>query len=404
MGFYAVVPFIATVLTHDFELGGAAIGFVLGVRTFSQQGAFLLGGLLADRFGARTMILIGCAVRCCGFLTLAASLWGPEPQLHVFLLGTVLTGFGGALFSPALSTLVAAVERHVALPHGRVTLFAWLTVLGEAGAAIGPLLGAALLPWGFAATSCAGAALFAAVGLLLWLILPGGTPQRAQAATASVASATDGAPPLSKRQRTALKNPHFATFAAIHAVDLLAYNQLYLSIPTELQRVGSGSTALALVFTWVSVLTVTLQVPVARWSARRPARICLRIGYACHASAFTLLGLCAPWTAPDGFELAPAFTTATLVTLGHLFALPTAMHSVNGFAGNAATGSYFGLLATIGGFLVLVGNIGIGSLLDHATSAQPAAALPWLCLAALPAVSALAVTRPWIWKHTQEDG
>ncbi|RIJ55762.1 MFS transporter, partial [Clavibacter lycopersici] len=56
LGFYAVVPFLAVVMRDDLGLGALAIGLVLGASTFSQQGLFLLGGMLADRFGPRTLI------------------------------------------------------------------------------------------------------------------------------------------------------------------------------------------------------------------------------------------------------------------------------------------------------------------------------------------------------------
>jgi nitrate/nitrite transporter NarK len=34
-----------------------------GLRTFSQQGMFIIGGTLADRYGAKAIILAGCVVR-----------------------------------------------------------------------------------------------------------------------------------------------------------------------------------------------------------------------------------------------------------------------------------------------------------------------------------------------------
>ncbi len=49
-------------------LSGGLIGLILGLRTFSQQGMFILGGTLADRHGAKTIILAGCVVRVAGFL------------------------------------------------------------------------------------------------------------------------------------------------------------------------------------------------------------------------------------------------------------------------------------------------------------------------------------------------
>lgn len=58
IGFYAVVPFLALFLRDDMLLSGGLIGLILGLRTFSQQGMFILGGTLADRYGAKAIILM----------------------------------------------------------------------------------------------------------------------------------------------------------------------------------------------------------------------------------------------------------------------------------------------------------------------------------------------------------
>src|ERR687889_2917607 len=49
IGFYMVLPYLATHLTEDLALAGAVVGLVLGLRTFSQQGLFVVGGTLTDR-------------------------------------------------------------------------------------------------------------------------------------------------------------------------------------------------------------------------------------------------------------------------------------------------------------------------------------------------------------------
>ena len=399
VGFYAVVPFIAVILTDDFALGGAAVGVVLGVRTFAQQGMFLVGGLLADRLGAKAVILLGCGVRAAGFLTLSASLWPAEPALGWFVVGTVLTGLGGAMFSPSLSTLVARADRGRRTAAPRASLFAWLTVAGETGAAIGPLAGALLFGWGFAVVAASGAGLFAAIGLLLWWRLP--ADSRAGGSRTADARKPARRPGVG---RSALSDHRFVAFAALHCVDLLAYNQLYLAFPVELRRVGAGPLALGFVFTWVSILTVTLQLPVARWSGRLAPSAALRIGYLLSAAGFLVLAACAPLAPPPGYELLPLFTAVTLLALSHLFALPTALGAVSGFAGVRPTGSYFGLLSSFGGVAVLLGNVGIGALLGAAATPQPAAAAPWLVLAVLPLTSAVLIGRRWIWAPAPAAG
>jgi hypothetical protein len=59
VGFFAVLPYLAGHLTGALGLGGALVGLVLGLRTFSQQGLFVVGGALTDRYAPRTVVLAG---------------------------------------------------------------------------------------------------------------------------------------------------------------------------------------------------------------------------------------------------------------------------------------------------------------------------------------------------------
>lgn len=375
VGFYAVVPFLAIVLREEYLLPGAAVGLVLGARTFAQQGLFLVGGVLCDALGARRLILTGCAVRVGGFATLALA-----DSLATFVAGAVLTGLGGALFSPAIETLVAAAEQ--ARPSGtstRATLFAWLTVVGETGAVLGPLAGALLLDWGFTAVAGSGAALFTVTAMVLWGALPDDTARPGgQTLRASLGEVLPG---LSLRHRT------FVLFAVVHAVNLLAWNQLYLGLPVELERIDHGPGSYAALLAVVSVVTISLQLPVARLVRRLPSRVALPVGYGLLAAAFGVLAVAA--ALPDtATSLVPATATVLLLSLGHLVVGPAALDLVPTFAGGRRLGSYYGLLATCGGVAVLVLSVPLGALYADADTTSPAASAPWALLAGLALTSA----------------
>lgn len=373
VGFFAVVPFLALVMTDDFGLTAAVVGLVLGVRTFAQQGMFLVGGVLADRFGARRTILTGCAVRVLGFATLALSLLTPAPQLALFVAGTVLTGLGGALFSPGVNILVADAEQRRA-PAGarhRASLFAWLSVAGEFGAVLGPLVGAALLGWGFVVVALAGAALFVLIGVFLAFALPRRKP-------ASTERGIHG-------RWWSLRDRRFVAFSALHAADLLAFNQLYLALPLQLARAEAGPAVVAAMFAWVSALTLVLQLPVSRWCHRVGAARALRVGYGLSAAGFVVVAASAVVPLDDPVLIAAVFAAAGLVIVGHLTTNPTAQGLVPRFAGALPTGSFFGLLSTCGGIAVLVGNVAVGALLGW--TAVPAAA--WVLLAVPLVVAAV---------------
>ncbi|MBF4623542.1 MFS transporter [Clavibacter sp. VKM Ac-2872] len=393
LGFYAVVPFLAVVMRDDLGLGALAIGLVLGARTFSQQGLFLLGGMLADRFGPRTLIAAGCVVRVSGYLGLALA-----ADLPGFLAGAILTGLGGALFSPALQSLVAAADARARSSRrsGRPSLFAALVLVGEIGAAVGPLAGAALLGLGFSTTVLVGAALFAAVGVALWCVIPadagrapaaGPTPSTPSAPAGSAAHAAPAAPAAPADRWAAVRDRRFLAFSALFAVDLVAYNQLYLGLPLELARAGAGTAAVGSAFLAVSLLTIALQWPVALLAQRLGPGRALACGFGTTATGFVALALASVVPPPAGAELVPAGVLVVCLTLGHMTAGPVTMELVPSFAAGRPTASFYGLLASCGGVAVLVAGGVVGSLLDSAP------ALAWGILAALPVAAAVGLPR-----------
>ncbi|MDQ0835926.1 hypothetical protein QF032_007770 [Streptomyces achromogenes] len=83
-------------------MAGRMVGFVLGLRTFSQQGLFVVGGALVDRYGVRPIVLAGCVLRAAGFAWL-----GCAEQTWTVIGAVLLIGFTAALFSPAVESEVA---------------------------------------------------------------------------------------------------------------------------------------------------------------------------------------------------------------------------------------------------------------------------------------------------------
>lgn len=81
----------------------------------------------------------------------------------------------------------------------------------------------------------------------------------------------------------------------------------------------------------------------------------------------------------------PAVLMVLLLTFGEMFAVPVAQDLVPRLAGERRLGAHFGVLASFGGLMVLVGSTGVGALLDP--TFPPA--LPFLVLAAVPLAGAV---------------
>ncbi|MFB8752223.1 MFS transporter [Streptomyces parvulus] len=369
IGFFAVLPFLAEHLGTAVGMAGWLVGFVLGLRTFSQQGLFVVGGALADRYGIRPVVLTGCVLRIAGFVWLgfAARTWA--------VIGAVLLiGFAAALFSPAVESEVArqAVVWEAAGGGDRTRVLALFTVAGQAGAFVGPLLGALLLAVDFRTACLAGAAVFVLVLAGHARLLPQHIPGRERVRFGGGA-------------RLLLRNRRFLALCCAYGAYLLAYNQLYLALPAEVERAAGSQAPLAWLFALSSLLVVGAQLPVTRWAGRRLApRRSMVAGLGLIAAGFAAVALARPagWTGAGG--LVPAAGFVVLLTLGQMLVAPVARAWVPDLAEDGRLGLYTGALSSVSGLIVLAGSSATGHLLD---SGLPAA-VPWLVLAAVPLAAA----------------
>ncbi|MFE0674774.1 MDR family MFS transporter [Streptomyces sp. NPDC058867] len=358
IGFFAVLPFLAEHLGAAIGMAGWLVGFVLGLRTFSQQGLFVVGGALADRYGVRPVVLVGCALRIAGFtwLGFAQETWS--------VIGAVLlVGFAAALFSPAVeSEVVRQAVVHEREGGSRTRVLALFTVAGQAGAFVGPLIGALLLGFDYRTVCLSGAGVFVLVLAGHALLLPQHIPGRRRVGVRG------GVGPL-------LRNRGFLALCCAYGACLLAYNQLYLALPAEVERVTGSQTALAWLFALSSVLVVTAQLPVTRWAGERlSARSSMAAGLLLVAGGFAVVAV----LPAEG--LLPVAGFVVLLTFGQMLVAPAARAWVPDLAEEGRLGLYTGALSSVSGLIVLAGSSATGALLD---SGLPRA-VPWLVLAAVP--------------------
>ncbi len=375
IGFYAVVPFLAIFLRDDMLISGGTIGLILGLRTFSQQGMFILGGALSDRYGARSVILCGCVVRVAGYLLLALG-----DSLSPIILGACLTGIGGALFSPSIEALLAkaGTDSEARGKRSRAEWFALFAVCGELGAVLGPVAGALLAGLGFRQVALAGALVFVAALIVLHLCLPH---------TARHKQALHITP-----WWTTFRQPRFVAFIIAYSSWLLSYNQLYLALPVEITRAGGSEKDLGPLFMLASGLIILLQLPMARFARRVGATRIVPAGFLLVSASFVSVALFAASTPPDNWlRLLPAACFVTLLTLGQMLLVPAAKDLIPRFAEHDTLGAHYGALSTAGGCAVLAGNILFGDRLDLALVPSAQAAYPWLQLAVFPFLSAIAL-------------
>lgn len=377
-GFYMLIPFLADYLLEDIGLSAATVGVVLGVRNFSQQGLFLVGGSAADRLGARGVIIVGAAIRAAGF-----GLFAIGGSLPIVLLAAALTGFAGALFNPA-------VRAYIAQDSGehRAEAFALFNVFGNVGSTLGPLLGIWLVALGFQITAVVAAGIFAALTLAQLVVLPSRQVERSATTVFGDLSAV-------------VANRAFWGFALALIGMFALQSQIYFVLTLQAQQVAgpaSAAAAVASLFIVETVVSILFQVRVTRLCKKGLARgQAMALGLAVMglaflappAGAFILPGATGDGPLAVAARLGPVLAGATLLAVGVMIAQPFVNELIPSFGPPRLTGTYFGAFYLLAGLATITLTPLVGTVID--TAGDALAWGPGLVCAAVGFASAAAI-------------
>ncbi|MBC9712164.1 MFS transporter [Streptomyces sp. TRM66268-LWL] len=173
------------------QIGGPAqVGVVMAVGAIPRALLMLGGGVVADRFGPRKVVIGSDTVRSVLILAVAAVLWLSAPGLWVLVALALLFGVVDALFMPAVGALPARITARGEL----MRLLGFKAFVDRFGRLAGPpLAGFALGAGGPEAAFAAAGVLFAlSLVLLITVRIPGVRPDSARSDGARSARAGSG--------------------------------------------------------------------------------------------------------------------------------------------------------------------------------------------------------------------
>jgi MFS family permease len=366
LGFYMLMPYLADHLSAELALAGWAVGLIMGVRNFSQQGMFLIGGTLADRLGYKPLIVAGCALRTGGF-----ALLGVVDTVPALLVASAATGFAGALFNPAVRAYLA----EDAGEERRVEAFALFNVFYQAGILLGPVVGLALTTVSFQMTCLTAAAVFAILTVLQIRSLP--TRSRGTGAQAA-------RPSIRQDWGIAFGNRSFLLFSLAMIGSYVLSFQIYLALPLEARRIGgpgvAGTALVALLFAVSGGLAIAGQLRITAWCRSRWGHgRCLAVGLLVMGAAF-LPPMATSGTTSAVLGWASLLISGALLAIGTIVVFPFEMDTIVALSGGKLVATHYGLYNTVVGIGILLGNLVTGSALDVARNAGIPAA-PWGILA-----------------------
>ncbi|MGW0395019.1 MFS transporter [Streptomyces sp. NPDC003042] len=377
LGFYMLMPYLATHLAGPLGLAGWTVGLILGVRNFSQQGMFLIGGTLADRYGYKPMIIAGLVLRIAGFATL-----GLVDSVPALFAASAATGLAGALFNPATRAYLAADAG-----ERRVEAFALFNVFYQAGILLGPLVGMVLTGVDFRVTCLVAAGIFALLSVVQIRALPARRGNDANDGKDGMGDRSEG---VLTQWRGILANRPFLLFSVAMIGSYVMTFQVYLALPLEVRRLGGegrfAAAAVAALFAVSGLSTILFQTRVTAWCKARtePGRA-LTWGLLTMAVAFVPLLAATTVPVPDSgpvrwlLAAVPPTLSALLLALGTMIAYPFEMDTIVRLSGDRLVATHYGLYNTICGVGIALGNLLTGAALDAARAAG-VPALPWLAL------------------------
>ncbi|MGS6300168.1 multidrug efflux MFS transporter MdtH [Enterobacter hormaechei] len=350
LGFFVVFPLISIRFVDQMGWAALMVGIALGLRQFVQQGLGVFGGAIADRFGAKPMIVNGMLLRAAGFATMAIA---HEPWLLWF--SCFLSGIGGTLFDPPRTALVVKLIR----PQHRGRFFSILMMQDSAGAVVGALLGSWLLQYDFRLVCATGAVLFILCALFNGLFLPAWKLSTVKA-------------PVREGLDRVLSDKRFVTYVLTLTGYYMLAVQVMLMLPIMVNDIAGTPAAVKWMYAIEACLSLTLLYPIARWSERRfRLEHRLMAGLLLMTLSMMPIGLVS--------SLQQLFMLICTFYIGSIIAEPARETLSASLADARARGSYMGfsrLGLALGGAL---GYTGGGWLFD-AGKALHQPELPWVML------------------------
>lgn len=350
LGFFVVFPLISIRFVDQMGWAALMVGIALGLRQFVQQGLGVFGGAIADRFGAKPMIVTGMLLRAAGFATMAIA---HGPWLLWF--SCFLSGIGGTLFDPPRTALVVKLIR----PQHRGRFFSILMMQDSAGAVVGALLGSWLLQYDFRLVCATGAVLFILCALFNGLFLPAWKLSTVKA-------------PVREGLDRVLSDKRFVTYVLTLTGYYMLAVQVMLMLPIMVNDIAGTPAAVKWMYAIEACLSLTLLYPIARWSERRfRLEHRLMAGLLLMTLSMMPIGLVS--------SLQQLFMLICTFYIGSIIAEPARETLSASLADARARGSYMGfsrLGLALGGAL---GYTGGGWLFD-AGKALHQPELPWVML------------------------
>ncbi len=330
-------PFVTVVIRERLEISLTAAALLLTVQSVTGLLATLFVSSIMDRFGRKVPVLIGLLGAAATLFAMATA-----ATLEQWLVLMALSGVFQPVFNIGVNTMIAdivTVER-------RSSAYALIRMIGNAGIAVGPVIGGAVVTlMSFEAVYYAIAVTHALLTVFVLLTIRESIPRQASSL-----------PAKSGGYGYILRDNLFVGMFLMYMLVMFGNTQIFVLLPVYAKEVhGLVESQYSLLLTINATMVVLFQYAVTRITDRfRPLPVMAV------AAIFYAVGLA---TVAAGYNLATFTLSMVIITLGELMLMPTALTFTAKIAPTEMRARYMGILSLSWPLAAGVGPV-IGGVLN----------------------------------------
>ena len=315
-------PFITIYLREELNIPLTQVTLLFTLNSVAGLVAISFVGPAVDRFGRRAAMIMGLAVN-----GLALAAMGLVHGLGPWAVALTITGMFGPMYRVAADAMVADL-----IPaQDRPNAYSVMRMSNNLGVALGPAIGGFVTAISYSlAFFAAGVANLAYALLIVFLV-------RETLHRVAPAETVDSKPaPPSQGYGPVLRDRRFLAFCILMIIATIPSPLLWMLMPAYAKaNFGVVEQQAGFIMSTNAIMVVLLQVPITRWSSRRPNLRILALGALFYAIGVGSVAL--------GGGFWAFWLSMVILTFGELLLVPTG----TAYAANAAPpemrGRYMGL-------------------------------------------------------------
>ena len=343
LGGFLLFPFFAVYIIQRFGVGMTQVGFLFSMFAGGSIIGSTLGGALADKYGRRSMVLLGLISSGIGSI-----LMGIVDDLIIFFIVAAILGVLGDLGGPARQAMVVDL-----LPKDLQTEgFGLLRVAVNVSATIGPIFGGFLASESYMLLFIADAMSSLITALIVFITIPETKPEK-----------QDDTPEESVMKtmigyKEVLKDSVYIMFLAVSIITVLVYMQLYSTLSVFLLRVYAFPIqSFGILVSLNALMVVLFQFWITKRTSKYAPMKMMAFGTLLYMIGFGMYGFIS--------EEYLFFVAMFILTVGEMIVLPVAQATVALFAPEDKRGRYMAIYGFSWSIPNLFGVVVAGLIMDY---------------------------------------